>query len=69
MDMVFRGLMSVGDRVVDGMRSAREELRDSVLEVGVFVLGTRGPSGEVMVAMRERGIIESIFDGMLMGRD
>ena len=67
--MVFKGLMLAGDRVVDGMRSARDELRDSVVEVGVFVLGTKEPSGEVKVARRERGIIESIFDGMLMGRD
>jgi hypothetical protein len=52
--------MLVGDGVEDGMCTVSDELRDLVLEVGVFVLGARGAGGEVMTARKERGIIESI---------
>jgi hypothetical protein len=62
--------MSVVDRTGDdGMCTARDELRGLVLEVGVFVLGDSGADGEVTAARREMGIIESIFDRMLMGRN
>lgn len=55
--------MSVGGKVGDEMCTARDELWDSILEVGVFVLGDRGADGEVMAARRERGNIESILTG------